>query len=184
MKGDDEDSDGAPPQPRGTTSLRFFEWNARTNTSERSFDKLRVLLKNEFDKEIHSIRHSRRKLAAQLGLYTKSYDCCINNCMAFTGNAYFRRNCPYCKSPRFHETSAEGDEYFTDERQFASMTARATYSYLPIIPRLKLLYANKKWAKSMRYPTSLFEEPWDGIRDVWEGRIMKDLRLQGTLYCH
>ena len=144
MTGDDEDSDGAPPQPCGTISLRFFEWNARTNTSERSFDKLRVLVENEFDKEIHNIRHSRRKLAAELGLYTKSYDCCINNCMAFTGNAYFHHKCPYCKSPRFHGTLAEGDKYFTGERQFVSLASRATYSYLPKIPRLKLLYANKK----------------------------------------
>ena len=82
------------------------------------------------------------------------------------------------------------------------MTAQASYSYLPIIPRLKLLYANREWAKNMRYPTELLAKEWGsngdggddgdaepnydhvrgGIRGVWEGRRMKHLRERGTQY--
>jgi hypothetical protein len=56
---------------------------------------------------------------------------------------------------------------------------------------VKLLYANSEWAKHMRYPTEPLakeweqsddsDEPVEGIRDVWEGGKMRDLRQRGTV---
>ena len=180
ITGDDEDRDLGL---RGSTSLRFFEWLVRSNVSERSFDKLRMLVVREFSKQVHDARRSRRLLANELSLYTRSYDCCIRNCMAFTGKHWLRRRCinSKCKAPRFHGGSADQGEYFTSEQQFASMTAQASYKYLPIIPRLKLLYANPEWSQKMRYPRSMLNEPSeDGIADVWEGKRMQDLKHRGT----
>jgi len=180
ITGDDEDPEMSL---RGSTSLRFFEWLVRSNVSERSFDKLRMLLAKERFKTVHAARSSRRKLASELSLYTQRYDCCIRNCMAFTGEHWLRRRCinSKCKAPRFHGGSADQGEYFTSEQQFANMTAQASYTYLPIIPRLKLLYANPEWSQKMRYPRSMLNEPSeDGIADVWEGKRMQDLKHRGT----
>jgi hypothetical protein len=65
---------------------------------------------------------------------------------------------------------------------------KAMYAYLPLIPRLKLLFANKGWAEKMRYGARLATKPWingdgtegTGIRDVWEGSQMKALKDKGN----
>jgi len=59
---------------------------------------------------------------------------------------------------------------------------RAYFRYLPIIPRLRLLYANKDCSKRMRYPKDLRASPWeegDGVRDVWEGEELRALIDRG-----
>ena len=58
---------------------------------------------------------------------------------------------------------------------------RATFDYLPIIPHLKRLFASHLQAESMRYPTTLRANPWeDGIRDVWDGEVLRFWVEQGT----
>jgi hypothetical protein len=171
--------------------MRFFQWKDRGNISDRSFDDLRRLVGEEFGKDIHDVRSLRHRLAEELGLYVRTFDCCIRNCMAFTGQHRLRRRCLHCKALRFRGGGHSNDlDVFDDDVQFALLKAEATYSYLPIIPRLKLLYANPVWAQHMRYPTRLLAEEWEqsnemdnpigGIRDVWEGGQMQDLRRRGT----
>lgn len=67
ITGDDEDPDN---RLCGSTSFRFFAWQVDSNTSERSFDKLRMLVLREFLNEVHEVHSSRRKLAKELSLYT------------------------------------------------------------------------------------------------------------------
>jgi hypothetical protein len=63
----------------------------------------------------------------------------------------------------------------------------AIYAYLPLIPRLKLLYASKEWAEKMRYGARLSDEAWEndngtegsGLRDIWHGSRLKYLKKQG-----
>jgi hypothetical protein len=111
--------------------------------------------------------------------------------MAFTGTHRLRRRCIHCKAMRFKGGGpSTNPDVFDDDALFPSLKAEATYSYIPIIPRLKLLYANLEWAKQMRYPTDLLAKQWeqdeesdgtlDGIRDVWEGARMLELRRQGN----
>ena len=69
-----------------------------------------------------------------------------------------------------------------------NLKSKAQYSYLPLIPRLKLLYANPDWAKKMRYGNDLWKNPWlnedgsvgDGLRDIWDGAVMMKLKERGT----
>jgi hypothetical protein len=178
---------------RGTRSLHFMEWKDRFSVSDRAFDQLRCLIESEFDKEVDDVRQSRRRLAAELGLYVETFDCCIHNCMAFTGEHRLRRKCIHCKSLRFRGSGGHSNDpdVFDDDVQFPLLKAEATYSYIPIIPRLKLLYASSEWARHMRYPTELFGKEWEwsdelnepvgGIRDVWEGGKIQDLRQRGTV---
>jgi hypothetical protein len=171
--------------------MRFFQWKDCGNISDRSLDDLRQLIKEEFTKDIRDVRGLRRNLAVELGLYVQTFNCCIRNCMAFTGEHRLCRTCLHCKALRFRGGGYSSDpDFIDDDFQFASLKAEATYSYISIIPHLKLLYANPKWAKHMRCPTELLakeweqsdesEEPVQGIRDVWEGQQMQDLRRRGT----
>jgi len=59
------------------------------------------------------------------------------------------------------------------------LTPKAVYSYIPIIPRLKLLYSNPTYAKKMRYPSAeLWNKPWTGVRDLWDGDALQYFRLE------
>ena len=159
------------------TSLPFFEWKAQSNISDRSYDKLRTLMLQQYNLEIDDIRTTRRQLASELGIYMREFHCCINGCMAFTGTHESTRICSHCKTPRFYGDSGNGEERDLNDR-----IPRALFRYLPIIPRLKLLYANKDYSRRMRYPKNLRSSSWeegDGVRDVWEGEALRELINRG-----
>ena len=106
--------------------------------------------------------------------------------MAFTGEHQLRRKCLYCRETRFYEgddaqATDNVEEFYGDIQMMSSLTPKAQYSYLPLIPRLRLLYANKMYAAKMRYPETLYSKPWrDGVRDVWEANAMRKYKESGT----
>ena len=152
--------------------------------SDRTYDKLRAIAQDEWNAEHDSIQVMRRQLAAELGIYVEEYDCCIQNCMIFIGPNLLRRKCVHCNTARFYEDDEDECPFYSDIQEYAAFSPRAVYRYLPIIPRLKLLYANPTYSAKMRYPKALLDDPWEeGIRDVWEGDAMKHLREQGGYTC-
>jgi hypothetical protein len=88
---------------------------------------------------------------------------------------------------RFYGEVDDGSDFYLDEGVFANLKHKAEYSYLPLIPRLKLLYANPHWAEKMRYGSDLWKTPWvnedgsigDRLRDVWGGTAMRKLKERG-----
>src|SRR5579859_2578366 len=106
--------------------------------------------------------------------------------MVFIGDNLLRRRCQHCNSERFEICDLPVDvELFPNAGSYSHLRPKAIYSYLPIIPRLKLLYANPNYASKMKYPQRLNDTPWieghTGIRDIWEGNAMKHWKAQGTL---
>jgi hypothetical protein len=143
------------------------------------------LILQEYRVDVKSLQSTRQHLRELLGIPVRKYDCCIRNCMTFTGGHVLRRRCLHCGQSRFDETTDDDEEFYPDLLFCKSLTPRATYSYIPIIPRLKLLYANRTYSKKMRYPKwGLTDEPWldglSGVRDVWEGKMMKQWKEAGT----
>jgi hypothetical protein len=125
---------------------------------------------------IKSLKATRHYLQSQFNIHIKRFHRCNNNCMVFIGDNLLRRQCRYCKTPRFFNDDGENaaSEFFPDVVSYANLSPRAVYEYIPIIPRLQLLYANSEYAGKMRYPQDLKKNPWDeGIRDIWEGSKMK-----------
>ena len=93
-----------------------------------------------------------------------------------------RRQCKYCGEARFFEEDGEvaGQEFYSDIYQMSKLQSKAQYLYLPLIPRLRLHYANKDYARKMRYPIILESEPWlDGVRDIWDGEMMRKWKREG-----
>jgi hypothetical protein len=160
-------------------SLRLFEWVVKHNVSEKQFDGVRKIIQEEFNAEIDSIRAMRRNLSSELGLYEKVYHCCVDNCMAFTPPFEGAELCRHCEKPRYYGAA-------TTDREDLEGKPRAVYRYLALIPRLKLLYANKDYSKRMRYPEELLADRgvnngnFTSVRDVWEGKRMTELKAQGT----
>lgn len=158
-------------------SLPFFEWKVRGNISDRSYNKLRALMLQQHNIEIDDIRTTRRQLASELRIFMREFHGCINSCMAFIGTHEWSRICSHCKTPRFYGDSGDGEEGDMND-----CIPRAWFRYMPIIPRLRLLYANKDYSKRMRYPNNLCASPWeegDGVRDIWEGEEVRALINRG-----
>ena len=153
----------------------MFEWAVKHNVSEKQFNGVRKIIQEEFEAEIDSMRAMRRNLSSELGLYEKVYHCCIDNCMAFTPPFEDTELCRHCKKPQYYKAA-------TPNGADLELKPRAVYRYLPLIPRLKLLYANKDYSKRMRYPNNLCASPWeegDGVRDIWEGEEVRALINRG-----
>ena len=126
--------------------------------------------------EIASLGATRRYLQNLLGISVKKYHRCVNNCMAFTGMDLLRRHCRICNLSRFVGDNSDPKEAtsFLNVQSYSRLVPKAMFEYIPIIPRLKLLYANEKYAEKMRYPKGLREDVWiEGIR-IWDGDVMKE----------
>jgi hypothetical protein len=163
-------------------SLDYLNWKFKYNTSDNSYvDLLKHLSTSGLHLKSH--RETHHYLSKLFGIQRTKYDCCVNNCMAFTGPDKLRRRCILCGEARFHKVEGEeeiNDEFYMDSQELVGLRARSVYFYLPLIPRLRLLYANGDYSEKMRYPASLELEPWEeGVRDVWDGQIMKSLSGEG-----
>src|SRR5271169_323160 len=162
-------------------SLDYFHWKFKYNTSDNSFTELVGRL-HASGIHLKTQDQIRRYLNRLLQIGTRKYDCCINNCRAFTGPDRMHRRCILCGEARFFEDDREaaGQEFYNDIYQMSKLKSKAQYSYLPLIPRLRLLYANKDYARKMRYPAALQSEPWlDGVWDVWDGEMMGKWKREG-----
>lgn len=155
-------------------TLKYFTWKVEKNVSDRAYDALCQLL-SESGTNVHGIKATRKYLQNCLEIPIRQNHCCVNHHMAFNGSEQHRRTCTTCGTPRFwKDTPQMGDIYFPNRSAYANLKPRATYPYIPLIPRLKVLAANENSAKEMRYPSRLRKEPWiHGIRDIWDGEMMK-----------
>lgn len=160
-------------------NIHYFHWKIKDNINDRSYEKLHLELEESgiFIESLWSIYHHLEKL---LRIHTVDYDRCINNCMIFVGieNPQFGQ-CPYCNQLWYDEL----DEYQGDLIIISSghpiLTSKVVYTYIPIIPRLKLLYSNPIYIKKMCYPrTELWSKSWEGVRDIWDGIALRYYRLQ------
>ena len=79
--------------------------------------------------------------------------------MVFIGQNLLQRRCIHCKAERFYAANLHADiASFPDVESYSHLTPNAVYSYIPIIPRLKLLFAHPDYAKKMKYPKDLLNE--------------------------
>ena len=103
--------------------------------------------------------------------------------MVFTHSDLLRRRCSLCGEFRYFQgddKEVQG-EFYSDIMQTSKLQAKAHYSYLPLIPRLRLLSANPDYARTLRYLTTLEDEPWpEGLRDLWDAEMMKRWKREGT----
>ncbi|POG77778.1 hypothetical protein GLOIN_2v1420858, partial [Rhizophagus irregularis DAOM 181602=DAOM 197198] len=97
-------------------------------------------------------------------------DCCINSCVAFTGELINKNICPECKEPR----------YKVDEE---SQISRKKAAYWSLIDSFQTQYKDKTRAEILRYRynyTSTYEYTLGNqIGDVFDGLQYKTLATSG-----
>uniref|UniRef100_A0A1U7YJY3 Uncharacterized protein LOC104248805 n=1 Tax=Nicotiana sylvestris TaxID=4096 RepID=A0A1U7YJY3_NICSY len=85
--------------------------------------------------------YKAKKLVSKLGLSSTKIDCCENGCMLHYKDDAALEACKFCGLSRFKEvTNAKGNK-----------VAVKKMHYLPIIPRLKRMYASMSSAPHMRW---------------------------------
>lgn len=84
--------------------------------------------------------HDAKKLLRDLGLSYELIDACINDCVLFWKENANLDKCPKCNTSRYKINGRRGKKI-----------PHKILRYLPVTPRLKKLYMNKKIAKSMRW---------------------------------
>lgn len=97
------------------------------------------------------------RLQRRTGIKPHFFDCCYNNCIAFTGKYANDDKCPYCKEMRFATPSR----------------ARKQFMYVPLLDRLRLQYRNASRAQVLsNYRHSFTEEDSrTKSRDFFDGDL-------------
>jgi hypothetical protein len=90
-----------------------------------------------------------KKIVCPLELEVQKIHACVNDCMLYRGDYKDLRSCRICKHPRYKRRRAR-DKYKTDEEIKSGVPFKDVW-YLPIIPRLKHLFANPREAKRLRW---------------------------------
>ena len=86
--------------------------------------------------------YQAKRLVSKLGLNEVKIDCCLNECILYYKDDVTLTHCKLCGEPRFKS-----------KRRGSVMYKDAPYKrmhYLPLIPRLKRLYASMSLAPYMR----------------------------------
>ena len=84
-----------------------------------------------------------KKIVSKLGLTAEKIDCCPDGCMLYNGEHKNDIECKFCGAPRY-KTQKVG------RGQYKKVPVKRMH-YLPLIPRLKRLYASMSSAPHMRW---------------------------------
>lgn len=166
-------------------SFLLFDIKRTHNVSREahgSYSRLFKTLKNNLGGDVKplSLPTTLKRLMSITGITHKSFDCCINLCMAFTEQSNATQ-CTHCEEPRY--TSNGGTHYFKPSIYITNYLCarigkpRKQFNYIPLIHRLRQQYANPYRARSLtEYVLSLGKLGGSQRRDIWDGSLMTDLR--------
>ena len=87
------------------------------------------------------------KVVCPLSLEVQKIHACLNDCMLYCGADKDLRECRICHQPRYKRKLAK-DKDKDDDKIKTGIPFKAVW-YLPLIPRLKRLFANPKEAERL-----------------------------------
>nr|GEY31188.1 hypothetical protein [Tanacetum cinerariifolium] len=130
--------------------VRLLDLKEKNNWSDKSFTTLLELLHEAFpeDNELPVTTYHVKKLTCPMGLAVERIHVCRKDCILYRKDYKDLHECPVCKASRYkhHKNLTELDSDVTKNGPPAKMLW-----YLPIIPRLKNLYANPKDGKLLHW---------------------------------
>ena len=92
-----------------------------------------------------------KKLVSKLGLTAEKIDCCINGCMLYYDEQSEDKQYKFCRAGRYKSRSHANSKY--------KEVPMKRMHYLPLIPRLKRLYASMSSAPHMTWHYENRREP-------------------------
>ena len=90
-----------------------------------------------------------KKIVFPLELEVQKIHTCVNDCILYRGEYKDYRACPTCKYARYKRMRAK-DKYKLDDKIKTRIPFKVVW-YLPLIPRLRRLFANHREAKRLRW---------------------------------
>ncbi|KAG9125491.1 hypothetical protein FRC07_007398 [Ceratobasidium sp. 392] len=142
--------------------VQAFNMKVSTDITGISYSKLRRAFPDRLG-DLPTEAKLCTRIGSISGLDGSPVDCCVNSCVAFTGDYKDEVICPYCPEPR----------YKTDPRS-GRRVAQRQFQYIPIIPRLIAYYRNPLMARKMRYRSERQTAP-DSMSDIFDGSFYRQL---------
>ena len=105
--------------------------------SQNCFNEVVQLMKEAcpFKNDVSSKFSDAEKLVKKLGLTSTKIDCCVNGCILYYKDGAHLQQCKFCDAPRYRVRTSKKKRKQKD-------VPLARIHYLPIIPRLKRLFAS------------------------------------------
>ena len=124
-----------------SVAVRLLSIKSDNNISQGAMDSMIELMKELVDPnvEIPDSYYKANALVSKLGLSSIRIDCCEKGCMLYYKEDVNLESCKFCSHPRY-KTGSTGKK----------LAIKAMH-YLPLIPRLKRLYASNSSAPHMRW---------------------------------
>lgn len=141
---------------------------------------MRKILNNRYHNRSHQYLVSQ--LEKLVGYSVKRIHCCINHCIAFTGEYANAEVCP-CGESRYQAIPENLGPHVRIRRRALVPKPKSFHYYVPIIPRLILQWANQEQAQIMKdYSVereNLTFSQMTHVSDFWNGRLYEDLKDAG-----
>ncbi|WMV57812.1 hypothetical protein MTR67_051197 [Solanum verrucosum] len=142
--------------------VRLLSIKSDNNISQGAMDSMIDLMKELVDRniEIPDSYYKENALVSKLGLSSIRIDCCEKGCMLYYKEDVNLESCKFCSHPRYKTGSTR-----------KKLAIKAMH-YLPLIPRLKRLYASNssaphmRWHRENRRPPNVMCHPSDG--EAWK----------------
>ncbi|KAJ9545766.1 hypothetical protein OSB04_025473 [Centaurea solstitialis] len=130
--------------------LKLFNLIANNGWSDKSFTSLLEILHEMLpeDNELPVSLYQAKKLMCPMGLEIERIHACPNDCMLYRNADVDLRECRICGTSRYKRKNQTEDN--SDVKVKDGPPAKMLW-YLPVIPRLKRLFANAKDAKLLRW---------------------------------
>lgn len=129
--------------------LRTFSLKVEECLSEETWSKM---IHTFHHHNIPSLKLTKARVEFLAAYRPVAYDCCINSCICYVGPHEMKTHCPYCK----------------EARKNSNGRARKTFTYSPIIPRLKAYFKNQEMINLMKYRGNFVSDP-DVVKDILDG---------------
>ncbi|KAH7325403.1 hypothetical protein B0J17DRAFT_541479, partial [Rhizoctonia solani] len=144
-------------------TVQAFNYKVDTDISGRAYSKLPCAFPDHLaDLPMEPTLQKQINKISAFG--ARVIDCCINSCVAYTGEYEHLESCPWCDAAR----------YKPHPNNPARCLPRQTFQYLPLIPRLINLYRNPDMAQELRYRSWRQPKP-NALTDIFDGRYYRRL---------
>jgi hypothetical protein len=134
---------------RLSVTLQLLKIKAAYNWPDASFDETMAYLADVLPKgnSLPTSTYNAKKVVCPLGLEVQKFHACPKDCIIYLKEYAELQKCPVCNTSRYKGATNQDDD---DDEATKGAPAKVVW-YLPVLPRLKRLFGNKKEAKLMRW---------------------------------
>ena len=132
-----------------SATLVLLRFKAANGLSNKGFTEMLGLFKEILpeDNVLPRSTNEAKKIVCPLEPEVQKIHACVNDCILYRGEHKDLRACPTCKHARYQRSRAK-DKYKLDDEIKTGIPFKVVW-YLPLIPRLRHLFANPREAKRL-----------------------------------